>query len=84
MNITDLGILATNWQGTNKLFNQGDLNYDGNVDITDLGMLATKWQANLPPAGQRPTAGDSTPDRSGSKKTARLVNELALVADLTV
>lgn len=48
VDITDLGILATNWQGDARTFSQGDFNYDGVVDITDLGMLATNWQKGLP------------------------------------
>ena len=52
VDITDLGILATNWQGSDKLFSDGDFNYDGTVDITDLGMLATNWQVQ--PASARP------------------------------
>jgi len=47
--VTDLGILATNWQGLGKSFSQGDFNYDGRVDVTDLGILATSWQKSLPP-----------------------------------
>ena len=56
VDITDLGILATNWQATGKLFSEGDFNYDGTVDITDLGMLATNWQINLPAIGSRRAA----------------------------
>jgi hypothetical protein len=48
VDIDDLGILATNWQGTGKTFSQGDFNYDHVVDITDLGILATNWQKSLP------------------------------------
>lgn len=60
VDITDLGILATNWQGTNKSFNEGDFNYDGTVDITDLGILATNWQKALPaPAGSLSGGQDS-------------------------
>ncbi len=47
VDITDLGILATNWQGSDKTFTQGDFSYDGIVDISDLGMLATSWQKSL-------------------------------------
>jgi hypothetical protein len=48
VDVSDLGILATNWQGTGKTFNQGDFNYDGIVDVSDLGILATNWQKSLP------------------------------------
>ena len=47
VDISDLGILATNWQGSGKTFAQGDFNYDGIVDISDLGILATSWQKTL-------------------------------------
>ena len=48
VDVTDLGIVATNWQGTGRNFGQGDFNYDGAVDVTDLGVLATNWQKALP------------------------------------
>lgn len=43
VDITDLGILATNWQEPANWLG-GDFNADGVVDITDLGALATNWQ----------------------------------------
>lgn len=46
VDISDLGILATNWQSASP-WTGGDSNYDGVVDITDLGMLATNWQAGV-------------------------------------
>ncbi len=52
VDISDLGILATNWQGSAKTFAQGDFNYDGIVDISDLGILATSWQKALPAPSQ--------------------------------
>ncbi len=52
VDISDLGLLATNWQGTPRAFNQGDFNYDEKVDISDLGILATNWQRSIPAAGQ--------------------------------
>jgi hypothetical protein len=51
VDITDLGILATNWQQSPRSFSEGDFNYDSIVDITDLGTLATRWQVNLPAVG---------------------------------
>ncbi len=51
VDVSDLGILATNWQGTGKVFALADFNYDGATDVTDLGMLATDWQLSLPSAG---------------------------------
>ena len=46
VDVTDLGVLATNWQGSGA-FADGDFNYDGVVDVTDLGILATNWQKTL-------------------------------------
>jgi methionine-rich copper-binding protein CopC len=62
VDITDLGILATNWQQSPRGFSQGDFNYDGTVDITDLGTLATNWQVSLPEPSPRaaPAAVRST------------------------
>ncbi len=48
VDISDLGILATNWQTSPRNFSQGDFNYDGLVDISDLGILATNWQKSIP------------------------------------
>ena len=48
VDVTDLGILATNWQASGKAFSEGDFSYDGTVDVTDLGILATNWQVTLP------------------------------------
>jgi len=49
VDVSDLGILATNWQLSSRTFSQGDFNYDGVVDVTDLGILATNWQLTSPP-----------------------------------
>lgn len=46
VDITDLGALATNWQGSG-VWTSGDFNFDGFVDITDLGILATNWQGGV-------------------------------------
>jgi hypothetical protein len=55
VDITDLGILATNWQAGQKKFSEADFDYDTIVDITDLGFLATNWQKDLPaPAARAP------------------------------
>jgi hypothetical protein len=44
VDITDLGILASNWQ-TSGDWSKGDFDRNGFIDITDLGILATNWQA---------------------------------------
>lgn len=46
VDVTDLGILATNWQMTGDYTN-GDFNFDGFVDVSDLGILATNWQVGV-------------------------------------
>jgi hypothetical protein len=47
VDVSDNGILATNWQGTGKDWREADFNYDGTVDVTDLGFLAMNWQAGV-------------------------------------
>jgi hypothetical protein len=47
VDITDLGILATNWQQSGRSFSHGDFDYSDTVDITDLGILATNWQQRV-------------------------------------
>ncbi len=47
VNVTDLGILATNWQLSSKGWNDGNFSGTQNdtiVNVTDLGILATNWQ----------------------------------------
>ncbi len=44
VDISDLGILATNWQTACK-WTGGDFDHNGFVDISDLGLLASNWQA---------------------------------------
>ncbi len=65
VDITDLGILATNWQGSPRTFSQGDFNYDTKVDISDLGILATKWQTGVtaPSLGSLPRLARRTAHR---------------------
>jgi len=45
--VSDLGRLATNWQGSSRRWAQGDFNYDSTVNVTDLGLLASNWQAGI-------------------------------------
>ena len=47
VDLTDLGVLASNWQGADKTWSTGDFSQDGLVDLTDLGILATKWQTSV-------------------------------------
>jgi predicted outer membrane repeat protein len=61
VDVSDLGVLATNWQGSGKNFSEGDFNYDGVVDVSDLGILATNWQKSLPaPAARAIRSSDAT------------------------
>ncbi len=69
VDISDLGVLATNWQQSPRDFSQGDFNYDQTVDITDLGMLATNWQSSLPAPFAREAAGGSREIQSGDDAT---------------
>ena len=56
VDVSDLGVLATNWQLSSRTFAQGDFNYDGVVDVTDLGILATNWQLTNPPVASSAAA----------------------------
>jgi hypothetical protein len=76
VDVTDLGILATNWQGTNKTFGQGDFNYDRMIDVTDLGILATNWQKSLPIASST-MIERSLPNVQSMPGTRHRTNELA-------
>jgi hypothetical protein len=58
VDISDLGILATNWQKSDRTFSGGDFDYDGDVDVNDLGMLATGWQQQLAVPSAPSLAGD--------------------------
>ncbi len=44
VDITDLGVLATNWQ-TSGDWLEADFTNNGFIDISDLGILATNWQS---------------------------------------
>ena len=86
VDISDLGILATNWQGSAKTFAQGDFNYDGIVDISDLGILATSWQKTLAaptlpkPAAMRSAAPARVQAVVGMSRRP-LIEEVGLVAE---
>jgi hypothetical protein len=43
VDIGDLGILAANYGGSGKTWQQGDFNGDGLVDVGDLGILAAHY-----------------------------------------
>jgi hypothetical protein len=75
VDVTDLGILATNWQVSGTSVG-GDFNFDGLVDVTDLGILATNWQLSVPlsaPAVAAPTTLSSV--KSTVRRTHQRVIE---------
>jgi predicted outer membrane repeat protein len=72
VDITDLAILALNWQGSGKVFSQGDFNYDGRVDAKDLGILSLSWQQSLPPPVGVPAPTSAT--RAPTRLARRLVS----------
>ena len=49
VDVSDLGVLATNWQSSGKTFAQGDFNYDGNVDVTTWGFWRPIGRNHSPP-----------------------------------
>jgi hypothetical protein len=71
VDVTDLGILASNWQQTQKLFSDGDFNYNTSIDVGDLGILASHWQTSL---------SASAPAQSPAK-SARMVRSAIRVSD---
>jgi hypothetical protein len=85
VDVTDLGILATNWQGTGT-FSQADFNLDGHIDVTDLGILATNWQKTLPapavPAVRNLAASNSAPLAIAQPTRSRRTPRLSIVDDV--
>jgi hypothetical protein len=63
VDVSDLGILASNWQQSPRNSSQGDFNNDGVVDVADLGILASHWQQGLP-APSAPAGSSPSPSRS--------------------
>lgn len=47
VDLADLSILASNWQGLDKTFSAGDFSQDGIVNLADLSILAGQWQNNV-------------------------------------
>jgi hypothetical protein len=73
VDIADLGIVASNWQQSPRVFAQGDFDYDNLVGVNDLGMLATNWQAAL--AGSASPAPSSARSRSIAG-AAKLIDQM--------
>jgi hypothetical protein len=74
VDISDLQLLANNYNGTGKTFGQGDLNYDTLVNSIDLGILAARWQTSLSPPPPALPASLVPPIR---RTPTRIVNTLA-------
>ncbi len=85
VDISDLGILATNWQGSPRNFSQGDFNNDGQVDISDLGILATNWQKSVAapsaPADELMPTVSIMPKNETIRVSARLSNRMIDLID---
>jgi len=47
VDLSDLAILAGNWQGVDKAFSTGDFSQDGLVDLSDLAILAGQWNTTV-------------------------------------
>jgi len=58
VDLTDLTMLARNWQQNVMPYTNGDVSGDGKVDLTDLTMLARNWQASQNPANVLLTVQD--------------------------
>jgi hypothetical protein len=59
VNVTDLGVLATNFNMSPRRPREGDFNGDARVDVSDLGVLATNFNKSLPP--HNPSVGARRP-----------------------
>lgn len=72
VDVGDLYILATNWNGAASTFSQGDFNYDGTVNAWDLAILSGNWQKTQapPPA---PAAPPSLPVAAARRTPVRVV-----------
>src|SRR5437899_140853 len=58
VNVTDLGILLSNWGKTDK--RSADINDNGSVDVADLGVMLSNWQKKIP-IGPPPAPPPATP-----------------------
>jgi hypothetical protein len=71
VDVADLGRLASNWQGSGKVWSQGDSNYDSQIDVADLGALASNWQ--LSAAARSPSSPGTTKRIPGSMRAIDLM-----------
>src|SRR5687768_4072008 len=47
VDVTDLGILATNFNASPRTWTEGDFSIDNTVNVTDLGILATNFNRSI-------------------------------------
>lgn len=75
VDLKDLVILASNWQGSGKTFSQGDFDYNGVVNAPDLGLLGQRWQQTLAlPAPPLPAVSTSVrPTRTPARSPTRVI-----------
>ncbi len=50
VDVTDLAVLAANWNAPDASWSQGEFTGDGLVDVSDLAVLAARWGTDLTPA----------------------------------
>jgi hypothetical protein len=60
VNLADFNLLASNFGQSNRIFSQGDFNYDGTVNLQDFNLLASRFGSSL-----RPVEGRTDPGRLG-------------------
>jgi hypothetical protein len=78
VDVADLGILASNWQGTPRVWSQGNFNFDAVVNVADLGILASNWQSSIAAGASAPAGALPIPFNPPLRIATRLVEELIL------
>jgi hypothetical protein len=85
VDISDLGILASNWQQSPRNFTSGDFNFNNTIEISDLGFLASNWQKTLPAVSSsvaRPSAGRAASAASAAPTSATGLEDVQDVENL--
>jgi len=80
VNVTDLGILATNFNKPGG-WAKGDFNGDDQVNVSDLGVLATYFNFQAPIAPVTLPRRPATPSAKPVSTRGKLVKELEGTAD---
>ena len=52
VNISDLSVMAANFDGVGKIRADGDVNFDHHVNISDLSILAAHWNSAIAPPAE--------------------------------